>query len=519
MQPVRGRFPSPQAVQLVRLRKNLYVNRFDPLYHEKVIRYLDPHSPEAHFRLGQHYELKDMRNKAIQHYKQAMHAYPSEFYYPAAASIRRLSKQEEESLLNKERTFVPDNSSASKRALPLFLKVLLLTLLLANVLLLLLFFTPPDVSKVVTFLKPWPVVGKSVTYESLESPFMLPIPYGQSEQDVENLLHKKTLSLANTYPSATIVLYGVATPAKNTELNAVPLTENAWKDQAFVVAEYNPAIDRAVKIRFLQPELLKAHNQASASLVRTALLSYKQQYGYAPALVSDLLHAYPHNYLSFLPEEAGSGSDVVRTFFDGSGGWVYDREAKSAEAMFFPNTEYGLGGDNGEIHAAQSIPFEPLRLWVNLSEHTVELWSGKLTIARYKVGLGADNSTPAGRFQVNQRVWAPLGRTPGVYGTVALGLGDIALHGTSDEDSVGANRSLGCIRLNNTDMAALFQLVPLGTEVIIHHGDEKSIADASLEDTRGRAGGAYGDWLFPTEPPIMDESRERADNTLFHWLG
>ncbi|SDC01618.1 L,D-transpeptidase catalytic domain [Paenibacillus sp. UNCCL117] len=524
MQPVRGRFPSPSSDQLVRLRKNLYLNRFDPLYHEKVIRYLDPHSPEAHFRLAQHYEQKEMRKKAILHYQQAMHTYPSDYYYQASASIRRLIKQEEEHHFADASAAEEETAAREERVLPLFLKVLLLTLLLVNVVLLLLFFTPPSLTKVVTFLKPWPVVGKSVTYESAEHPFMLTIPHGKSNQDVEHALHEKTLSLAKAYPNSLIMLYGVASSADYPELQAVPLPDEAWRSKAFVIAEYNPAVDRAVKIRFLQPDLpqLKSRNQASANLVRTALVAYTASNGHAPATVAELLQAYPHNYLSFLPEEARSGSDDVRTFFDGSGGWVYDRNAASAEAMFYPNTTLTEGGQElAGPQTAAELPFEPVKLWVNRTEHLVELRSGKLSIARYPVGLGAGDSTPSGSFHVNARVLSPSSRTPGVYGSAALGLEEIALHGTADDASIGANRSLGCIRLNNADMTALFKLVPLGTEVVI--GDAGTGGSGEPLPSKaaggGEAAGRTGLLIPQLAHASYEEARERADGVLFYWLG
>jgi L,D-transpeptidase YbiS len=43
----------------------------------------------------------------------------------------------------------------------------------------------------------------------------------------------------------------------------------------------------------------------------------------------------------------------------------------------------------------------------------------------------------------------------------------IYLHGTNREDRIGTPASIGCIRLRNADMAALFDLVEVGTPVEI----------------------------------------------------
>ena len=66
----------------------------------------------------------------------------------------------------------------------------------------------------------------------------------------------------------------------------------------------------------------------------------------------------------------------------------------------------------------------------------------------------------------------PLGtrqrRVPGELGTHKLDLGDgYLIHGTRDPGSVGGAVSHGCVRLRNGDVARLYRLVPVGTEVEI----------------------------------------------------
>jgi lipoprotein-anchoring transpeptidase ErfK/SrfK len=43
----------------------------------------------------------------------------------------------------------------------------------------------------------------------------------------------------------------------------------------------------------------------------------------------------------------------------------------------------------------------------------------------------------------------------------------IYIHGTPDTEPMGVARSHGCIRMRNADVAALFDLVPVGTPVLI----------------------------------------------------
>ena len=58
---------------------------------------------------------------------------------------------------------------------------------------------------------------------------------------------------------------------------------------------------------------------------------------------------------------------------------------------------------------------------------------------------------------------------PGVLGTHRLNLGDgYALHGTNQPETIGRPVSHGCVRLRNEDIAALYEIVPVGTAVYIY---------------------------------------------------
>jgi lipoprotein-anchoring transpeptidase ErfK/SrfK len=66
-------------------------------------------------------------------------------------------------------------------------------------------------------------------------------------------------------------------------------------------------------------------------------------------------------------------------------------------------------------------------------------------------------------FGTNQRKYK------GVLGTHRLNLGDgYALHGTDQPQSIGRSVSHGCVRLRNEDIEMLYQMVPVGTPVLIY---------------------------------------------------
>ncbi|KZE78915.1 hypothetical protein AV654_15600 [Paenibacillus elgii] len=508
MQHLRQRFKSPAADKLVRLHKNIYLNRNDPKYHEKVITYLDPHSPEAHYKLGQYFENNGNIGKALKHYKEAMSTYPSPYYFPASGSIRRLTKEKAPA--------VPVSQAASGSTAPRTkskgaaagLKMLLLVLLFINVLLLALLYGPTAVSKVVSAFMPWSV-GKEVTYESIETAYVLHFPYGEPQKTVEEALHKKALQLANDHPKQAIVLYGVASGVRTADNQAVPLSDEQLKTKAFVVAEYNPAVDTSVKIRFLQPEFQKLRTTAGAQLIRTALEAYASDHGSIPSSIEQLFQPYPNNYASYMPIETISGSAHVRTVFDGSGGWVYDARAQDPAHRFYPNVAWE--GASGTAATSTSLPFEPVTVTIDKSAHLLRLNAGQMVLAELPVGLGADGRTPDGVLTVLERVREPQGSRPGVYGTAALGMGEIAIHGTTDEASIGANRSLGCIRLTNEAMSALYPFVPRGARVVIGSGATGGSGSAPVL--------VQPELLHPGKGGLGREAEETAKHRVFQWLG
>ena len=85
------------------------------------------------------------------------------------------------------------------------------------------------------------------------------------------------------------------------------------------------------------------------------------------------------------------------------------------------------------------------------------------------VDAGEDREIVAGGniiippFGTNQRKYQ------GVLGTHRLNLGDgYALHGTNKPETIGRSVSHGCIRLRNEDIAALYEMVPVGTPIFIY---------------------------------------------------
>ncbi len=119
------------------------------------------------------------------------------------------------------------------------------------------------------------------------------------------------------------------------------------------------------------------------------------------------------------------------------------------------------------------------RVEVDLSERSVRLWRGDTEVLSTTAVIGTDQTpTPLGRFYIRDVI--EQADPTGVYGShiVALsgfsevmdtfngGLPAIAIHGTNNPSLIGEQRSKGCVRITNDQIAALAE-IPLGTPVDI----------------------------------------------------
>lgn len=483
---------------LVNIKKNLYINPSDPLYCEKVIRYIDPHSPEAHYMLGQKHEQKNSFSTALFHYKKAAR-FHSPYYLKAKHSIIEIE--------NKLKGRVPEQLSApsnpSRSHIPMFVKSLIVFLLLFNMLLLLLMFGPTPIRSTVSSVKQW-TIGMDVVYESVDVPYTFYFPYDEPIDQIEKTLYHKALEMGKAHPNQNLQFYGILTTDQKLLHKVIPLTNEQLKEKAFVIVEYHSAIDQSVKIRFLNAEF-KKEKQASlpltfvaANLVRTGLQAYIEEEGMPPTHIKSLMSEYPNNYISFIPNEAVSGKNVVHEKYDGQGGWVYNRLAGNVSTMFYPNIpEY--------IADPPSMAFKPFEIVVVKEDFSLIVLIDSYIIASKQVGLGMDNLTPEGTFIIEQRVLEPKGKQPDIFGMAGLGMGDIAIHGTYDDNSIKDYKSLGCIRLSNQDIIDIFHFIPKGTVVTIKEKGLSSQYTMTLGNTES---------IIPSYLPQIDQSTD----TLFYWL-
>ena len=107
------------------------------------------------------------------------------------------------------------------------------------------------------------------------------------------------------------------------------------------------------------------------------------------------------------------------------------------------------------------------------------LKSDEEVIKTYIVSTGKDNCTPVGVFKIVNKLANPTwfkagavvssGSPENVLGTRWMGfdLAGYGIHGTTEPKDLGKQVTQGCVRLSNSDVEELYNIVPTGTEVSI----------------------------------------------------
>lgn len=108
-----------------------------------------------------------------------------------------------------------------------------------------------------------------------------------------------------------------------------------------------------------------------------------------------------------------------------------------------------------------------VRIVIEVDQRRLTLWEDGKPVRSFPAAVGkAATPTPLGHWTiVSKERWS------GGFGTRWLGLsvpwGHYGIHGTNRPWTVGRAVSHGCIRLRNADVEALFELVRVGTPVVI----------------------------------------------------
>ncbi len=131
---------------------------------------------------------------------------------------------------------------------------------------------------------------------------------------------------------------------------------------------------------------------------------------------------------------------------------------------------------------------QKLRIWnasfnvfVDKSQNMLTLKVGDEVVKVYNVSTGVNNSTPVGTYTIATKLVKPVWFKPGgepvaaespqnELGTRWMGFGEdphYGIHGTIKPELIGQQATSGCVRLRNDQVEELFDLLPVGTQVVI----------------------------------------------------
>lgn len=119
----------------------------------------------------------------------------------------------------------------------------------------------------------------------------------------------------------------------------------------------------------------------------------------------------------------------------------------------------------------------PFSAVIDLSDFELVIHAHGYYVHRFPIGIGRDGASPIGKFKVINKVENPTyfgtdgtiikaddPRNPVGEYWIDLGNG-YGIHGTINPDSIGKAMSKGCIRMHNKDVAEVFGLLGINSEV------------------------------------------------------
>ena len=111
-----------------------------------------------------------------------------------------------------------------------------------------------------------------------------------------------------------------------------------------------------------------------------------------------------------------------------------------------------------------------VKILINLAEKKLHFYEDGQRVNSYSIAIGKPSTpTPPGTYTIVNKIINPH---LAALGTRWMGLSkpNYGIHGTNNPASIGTMASLGCIRMHNRDVEAIFPLIPIGTIVEIISG-------------------------------------------------
>ena len=138
-----------------------------------------------------------------------------------------------------------------------------------------------------------------------------------------------------------------------------------------------------------------------------------------------------------------------------------------------------LKSDNIRARAKLKISKAKYKILIDKSQNVLMLLGDNDIVKVYRISTGENNCTPAGTFQIMNKIMDPVWYTEkaivpaespeNVLGSrwMGLDLPGYGIHGTVSPEKIGQQATKGCVRMVNSEVEELCTIVPIGTEVTI----------------------------------------------------
>ena len=210
------------------------------------------------------------------------------------------------------------------------------------------------------------------------------------------------------------------------------------------------------------------------------------------------LQPYSEGWLQTVEELSGinrtmlftdAPADNKVTYLVSSGDSVWKIAKQHNVTMTMVMKSNGIDPANGNVFPGQALKIflADWNLQVSKTHRYLLLRDGDRILIGYRIGIGREDRTPVGTFRIDTKETEPawtykgikydFGHEKNVLGTRWMGLevtGDTnsllqgyGIHGTWVPESIGGTESNGCIRMINSQVEELYDIVPYNTPVII----------------------------------------------------
>lgn len=163
-----------------------------------------------------------------------------------------------------------------------------------------------------------------------------------------------------------------------------------------------------------------------------------------------------------------------------SGDTLYELAKKYGTTIELLKKSNGLSSE-GKIYPGMKLKVIRSRfsILVQKRRNRLTLLADGKSLKRYRVATGQKGSTPEGTFKIVSKLKNPTWFHAGVIlppdsqrnilGSRWLGFDSpgYGIHGTTLPETIGTQSSKGCVRMLNSDVEELYDLIPPGTPVMV----------------------------------------------------